>query len=133
MLHSHWSYSATFPAEERTAARSRTFVRSHLQDHDLPEMCADVEVVTSELVTNAVRHAGTGVTLGLTGDAHSVRISVQDGGVARKLEALPPGHWSAGGGRGLLIVSTISSDWGVERGAATTMVWACFDIPPQRR
>ncbi|MFA1550560.1 ATP-binding protein [Actinomadura chokoriensis] len=83
----------------------------------------DVQLITSELGTNAVTHgAGERMMLLLTGDGERVRVEVTDGGGG------DPGLREPGfddeGGRGLLIVSAVAERWGVERGEAETRVWA---------
>jgi anti-sigma regulatory factor (Ser/Thr protein kinase) len=132
MSHSFWSHATTLPPEPGSASASRRFVRAHLESHGLSVMCPDVELVTSELATNAVHHAGTAFTLSLEGDDRSVRVSSRDFGIGGTVEALSPSNETAVGGRGLLIVDTMSTDWGVTQETTTTLVWACFDIPAAR-
>jgi anti-sigma regulatory factor (Ser/Thr protein kinase) len=86
----------------------------------------DLMLVVSELVTNAVRHAGLAredmVLLALTFLGESVRVEVTDRGPgfdrARAQAAAP----SEDGGWGLNIVTRLSQAWGVV--PATGMVWA---------
>src|SRR3990170_7807998 len=59
-------------------------------------------LIVSELVTNAVVHAGTALTLRLDWDGPRLRIEVVDGGPARG--ALTSHQSPSGGGRGLFIV-----------------------------
>jgi anti-sigma regulatory factor (Ser/Thr protein kinase) len=129
MVHSSWSHATTLPPEPASASRSRGFVRSHLDEHGLSAIREDVELVTSELATNAVRHAGTRFTLSLDGDGHLVRLSVEDAGVGATLEPSTLSDGAALDGRGLFLVSARSSDWGVIRGATSTTVWASFAVP----
>lgn len=83
----------------------------------------DVQLITSELGTNAVAHgAGARMTLFLTGDDEHVRVEVSDGGGGE------PGVREPGfedeSGRGLMIVEAVAERWGVRRGEAETCVWA---------
>lgn len=86
----------------------------------------DLMLVVSELVANAVRHAGLAgedmVLLALTFLEESVRVEVTDRGSgfdpARARAAAP----SEDGGWGLNIVTSLSQAWGVV--PATGMVWA---------
>jgi anti-sigma regulatory factor (Ser/Thr protein kinase) len=90
---------------------------------DLPsQVVADLRLVVSELVTNAVRH-GTGdeVELRLTVDGAVVRGEVIDAGEGF---VPPPSLLPASdvpGGRGLVIVDRVTNGWGVLEGS--THVW----------
>ncbi len=89
----------------------------------------DVTLVASELIGNAIRHAGG------DRDAWVVLWVVQDGGVTVSVEDpshdLPvrrnPGP-DATSGRGLAIVDTLSQDWGVEHTARGKRVWATVKV-----
>ena len=83
-------------------------------------------LLTSELVTNAIRHAGTRfeVDVAPAGDDR-VCISVTDASpvVPRPLDAPP----EAQSGRGLFFVEQYAADWGVEMTSAGKRVW--FVLP----
>jgi anti-sigma regulatory factor (Ser/Thr protein kinase) len=74
---------------------------------------ADIEdalLVTSELVTNAVRHAGGVERIELQVDGHLLVLVVHDRSVTFPAQsATPPGEL---GGHGLQIVAGISDAWG---------------------
>ncbi|HZF88281.1 SpoIIE family protein phosphatase [Streptomyces sp.] len=88
----------------------------------------DAAVVVSELVTNAVVHAGTDVELAcrLEPDTGALVIEVCDRHPSRapRDTAGEPAHGTPEYGRGLRLVSALSESWGVtyRRGAKT--VWA---------
>ncbi|WP_207922868.1 ATP-binding protein [Micromonospora sp. KC606] len=97
-------------------------------------LLADLVAVLAELVGNAVRHADPlpgGVVrvawrLRPTPVGPSVSIRVTDGGaVARPLMRVASAD--AIDGRGLHIVSGLSSRWGVDRDGLGQSVWAEFD------
>jgi two-component sensor histidine kinase len=77
-------------------------------------------VVTSELATNALKHAETGFEVSVTVEKDAVRIEVQDGagamGVASDLAR-------DSGGRGLRLVEHFSTEWGVEIRGKDKAVW----------
>lgn len=77
---------------------------------------ADLSLVISELVTNAIRHAGlrSEDEIEIVADfrGEGVRVTVRDGG-----KGFLRGTRSAEGGWGLEIVEQLSDDWGLEKGA----------------
>jgi serine/threonine-protein kinase RsbW len=111
-------------AEEVPAARR--FVRDILAGHPA---CVEAELLTCELVTNAVQHAAgaAGVTVAVMRRGLVVHVDVIDDGRT----GLP--HWrEAGGqdegGRGFLLVNEIAQRWGFLRERASTCVW--FELAP---
>ena len=83
-------------------------------------------LVVSELVTNAIRHAGLGagdpIDLDLmTNDGH-VRVAVHDGGPGFDPSA-PNGDPTFPGGFGLSIIAALSDEWGVESDLDGCTVW----------
>ena len=68
-------------------------------------------LITSELVTNAVRHAGTRVVLRLDRRPDGLVIAVDD--EADGLPRIVPAEERVSGGRGLAIVEELSAEWGV--------------------
>jgi hypothetical protein len=106
---------------------SRRFVRSALHDWELPGIVDAALLVVSELAGNAVRHAGGGFSVALERDAGGVRVIVQDSHSAmpRLQHSVPVG---ATGGRGMLLVDTLSRDWGVDRCGSGKTVWAHLAI-----
>ncbi len=97
-----------------------------------PPLLDDVEVVVSELLGNAVRHAqpiGGGVLLaGWRLADGTVTVRVTDGGSMRRVEKVD-GSATADTGRGLRIVDRLAADWGVtDHPAGMRTVWASFPI-----
>ncbi|MFE0923415.1 ATP-binding protein [Streptomyces nigra] len=82
----------------------------------------DVQLVVSELVTNAIEHGHGRIALGVTHVAGTVKIEVSDCNPApaqvRSAQHDDPG------GRGLMIVATLADSWGVSENGCTT--WAAF-------
>lgn len=112
------------PCRPGSAGAARDAVgrlRGHLSDSQL----ADLRLLVSEVVTNALRHTGMGPddTIGLTIHVRGerVRIEVTDAG-----PGFTPSPRSAGpsepGGWGLHLVERLTARWGVEKGDRTT-VW----------
>jgi anti-sigma regulatory factor (Ser/Thr protein kinase) len=93
----------------------------------------DAALVVSELLSNAIRHAaplpGSKVRVAWTVNNEALRVAVSDAGggpVPRVTHASP----AAPGGRGLGIVETLSSRWGVLRDEGETTVWAVLAAAP---
>jgi anti-sigma regulatory factor (Ser/Thr protein kinase) len=86
-------------------------------------LIADAELLTSEVVSNAVMHGAPPLRLGVTTHADGVRVEVLDG--SDVLPRLPTGdvHPDSPGGRGLRIVDALASAWGVEAGTDGKTVW----------
>ncbi|HET6915128.1 MAG TPA: ATP-binding protein, partial [Acidimicrobiales bacterium] len=120
-----WRCALALPCEPETPAVARGFVVGHLRRHELVPLIEDVRLVTSELVTNAVTHAGTEVTVSIEQNAAVVTLTVQDG--SSLVPRMSPDDLWAPSGRGLMLVAALSSDWGVLTGSAGfKSVWASF-------
>ena len=81
----------------------------------------DLSLVVTELVANAVRHAGTDMEVRLIALEHGIRLEVQDGST-RPLRPRPSDMCDEGG-RGLMLVDALSSRYGVEGEANGKKVW----------
>lgn len=75
----------------------------------------------SELVTNAVVHAGTNITLRVVPDDVGARVEVADGSTV--MPGLRLATSRSHSGRGLLLVDHFSREWGVERTTSGKTVW----------
>jgi anti-sigma regulatory factor (Ser/Thr protein kinase) len=86
----------------------------------------DLLLLVTELVTNAVRHAGTGpggsVELTIRMSPGSVRVEVLDAGTGFSYDVAAPTPEDAGGW-GLYLVDRIADDWGVATTGSGTRVW----------
>ena len=123
-MHAH----RTFAADERSVSEARRFVRGTLESWGASELTESVVLLVSELVTNAVVHAGTPARLQVSLDGESVRVEVEDQHPSRGLPMVaeaPPDDYERG--RGLLITATLASAWGVEYTSASKRVWFRFD------
>ena len=114
----------TLPPEPATVGRARRAVRDALRDLADAELSQSAELVVSELVTNAVVHAGTKVHLRIIAEATAVRVEVEDGSAHLPVRRT----WSetAGTGRGLLIVEEHADRWSSARTEHGKVVW--FEI-----
>jgi CheY-like chemotaxis protein len=119
--------SSRFPRDVRSPGRARRFVRGLLGEDDR-ELLAAVELLVSELVMNAVEHAGSAprVDVHLGSDRIRVEVYDDDPSVPTAKDA-DPGEPT---GRGLRLVSQVAHRWGAERHGPGKVVWFEVDRPP---
>ncbi len=102
----------------------RSTLRTTLDGTVAPDTVEDVIIVAGELVANALEHGLPPAALEVLAEpAGSVLVSVLDHGSVVPLSPMPV-SLEAVRGRGLLIVDSLTTEWGVlesERGKA---VWA---------
>lgn len=118
-------------ADHQAAMAARRAVESATAGLD-PSLASDVRLLTSEVVTNSVRHAfpdaGQTINLEIALSARAVRITVADGGMGfeppgpRPLGELRPAGW------GLQLIDVLAKRWGVESDRGLT-VWFELDLP----
>lgn len=110
------------PAEPEQIAHARRFVR-HTFDRCPPDLVADLTLIVSELVTNAVEH-GSGehvvVEAGLTTDQAVLRVeSVGPAPDVPDVACWAVGACSGTNGRGLGIIAQLATTVEVERTPTT--------------
>src|SRR5262245_5331694 len=107
--------TAHLPAEPASVGAARGLVRRRCSGLSSNILDA-AELLTSELVTNAIVHAGSAITVKVVRSATLLRISVADSGPGEP--TLNASQSDVEGGRGLSIVRDLSSSWGVDRDEA---------------
>ncbi len=123
-----WRASADIPATASGVAAARHLVTVLLPSWELPDaLCGDAELIVSELVTNAYRHApGTNsFELALERRADGVRLSLADGSSIYPL--ITELSSTATSGRGMTIVETLASRWGADDYRGGKRVWVDLD------
>ncbi|MFC9286230.1 SpoIIE family protein phosphatase [Streptomyces sp. NPDC057052] len=117
----------TLPLDPAQVGRARAAVREQLHDWRLARLADPAELMVSEVVTNALRHAhGRPVTLRLVrGETLLCEVDDDDHELPTLLSA-GPGDES---GRGLRVVSTLAREWGTSRTAAGKSVWFELTLP----
>ncbi len=110
------------PATPRSVGQARRFVRTVLAEVGREAWTDSAALAVSELVTNAVLHAHTEVELTVGTGPACVRIEVRDDNPALPVVGNHP-DLTAESGRGLLLVSTLADDWGVESTGDGKAVW----------
>lgn len=104
-------------------AEGRTLVRDQLRAWGAPApLTADLVLITSELVTNALRHARAPFELRLRRVEGEFVVEVSDGASLRPQRRVAAGDDESG--RGLTIVEAIADRWGTRSTADGKIVWA---------
>ncbi|CAN5191833.1 hypothetical protein BH24ACT1_BH24ACT1_03640 [soil metagenome] len=116
---------AHFGADWESAGAARRFVSATLTAWRCDALEYVVTLLVSELVANAVLHAGTELDVVLRRPEGGVRVEVHD-----RDHRLPTRkHYSitATTGRGLALVEELARDWGAEATPEGKFVWFEFD------
>ena len=107
---------------------ARHMLRDALTAWQLTAVLDDAQLVLAELVGNAVQHVGRRFEVVVTRVPEAVRLEVVDSG--QELPRLRLADAFAAGGRGVLLVSRLSSRWGAEPHADGKVTWAEIAVPP---
>lgn len=125
----HDEAAVELPDDVLSVREARSVVRDVLELWGYRDLVADAELVVSELVTNAVVHADSGCAVIVNRGEGGVRIEVQDQGPGWP-DRQTPGA-SAEGGRGLMIVSALSTAWGIQAADRSKSVWVELSGQPE--
>ncbi|MFJ4953526.1 SpoIIE family protein phosphatase [Streptomyces sp. NPDC088760] len=125
--------AASFEPVGRSVATARSFVRDTLQGWGFADIVDDAVVLTSELVTNAVVHAGTHAEVLCLRTEDGVRIEVSDRYPEREVplqnSAVTMGSPDREGGRGLQLCAALATRWGVDYTPTHKNVWFQLNLP----
>jgi PAS domain S-box-containing protein len=109
------------PAQPSSVPDARHAVREWLHDAGFEGPVDEAEQAVSEVVTNALVHAGTAVELSATIDTGFVRVEVVDG--STHLPRVHDFDTVAGTGRGLKVLEQSVARWGAEPRGDGKVVW----------
>jgi DNA-binding NarL/FixJ family response regulator len=109
-------------ADTSSAGHARRFVDEVLSRWRCEPLLDDVQLLVSELVTNAVVHAGSEVEVAVRLLPDALRIEVIDRAPGTPLRPGSPEE-DAESGRGLLLVETLARAWGVDEVEGGKAVW----------
>jgi anti-sigma regulatory factor (Ser/Thr protein kinase) len=118
--------TVSFAPAVESVPMARRWLRATLRSWACQDECIKtMELLVTELVTNAVRHAGSGfdVALALRPDT-VLRLAVTDWGPG----AVEPRSGGDAGGWGLQFVERFASRWGVARTGGAKTVWLEFVV-----
>ena len=118
------------PCDASSVGVARRLLRHELTTLGHTDIDADLVdaagLLVSELVTNAVVHARTDITLRATLRRGVLRIEVADGSPVIPTPRRPTAL--AGTGRGLQLVDRLANRWGVEKSRGGKTIW--FELSP---
>ncbi|MFD7902818.1 MULTISPECIES: SpoIIE family protein phosphatase [unclassified Kitasatospora] len=120
---------ATLPlsGDRAMVAHSRRFTRTTLADWGLDALADWAELLTSELITNALVHAGSPTQLRLFCNRMlTVEVADQEGEAPR----MRPARSEDEGGRGMHLVNELAHRWGSRRTGDGKVVWFELELPP---
>ncbi|MFB9321526.1 ATP-binding protein [Cryptosporangium minutisporangium] len=113
------------PADPSASATARRFLQQAAADWELsPDLTEIAQLVVSELVSNAVEHAGTTSTVALELTDERLKISVRDGSTTQPVPR--PLDMVSFRGRGLPLIDRVSQQWGIIDHQDGKTVWAAL-------
>jgi len=119
-------FTADLPADPTSARAARTLLRQALGE-DADGLLFAIELLVSEVVSNAVRHASSAPRIEAHLGPDSVRVAVYDAD-PRLPERREP-DVGRPGGRGLHLLDQIASRWAAEPSGSGKVVWFELDRP----
>ncbi|ELS57430.1 SpoIIE family protein phosphatase [Streptomyces viridochromogenes] len=114
------------PSDPAVVSRARVAVTDQLAAWDLDDLAFTTELVASELVTNAIRHATGPVQLRLLRD-RALICEVSDG--SSTSPRLRRARSTDEGGRGLFLVAQLTERWGTRYTPNGKVIWAEQPLP----
>jgi anti-sigma regulatory factor (Ser/Thr protein kinase) len=121
------THRLTLQPEPTSVRQARLFVSGWTRTWGHQQLIASAALLTSELATNAIRHARGAFQIDVAKTDHGIRVGVTDASqelpVVRRLQEVEEE------GRGMLLVDAIASSWGVEARDPGKRVWFELDPP----
>ncbi|GGJ33988.1 ATP-binding protein [Streptomyces brasiliensis] len=112
----------------REVPEARRALRELLRHWGKPGRSEIAELLTSELVTNALVHTDRDAVLTAVVGPRRLRVEVRDF-VARRPRLCAPGAEEGTHGRGLVLVQSLADAWGVRTHGVGKSVW--FELGPE--
>ncbi|WP_314220467.1 ATP-binding protein [Streptomyces zaehneri] len=109
-------------ADLRAVPETRRALRELLRGWGRPGRSETAELLTSELVTNALVHTDDDAVLTATVSPSGLRVEVRDS-VAQRPRPRVPSADEATHGRGLVLVESLADTWGVRAQGGGKVVW----------
>ncbi len=119
----------SLPSRPAAVAEARSQVKAYIYAWDVPVDPPVAALLTSELVTNAIRYeTSESVTMVLTCPWGQLRVEVHD--TSSSMPVPIEAAADAEAGRGLMLVTCLSSDWGWYRTSAGKAVYFTLEFHP---
>ncbi|MER6090884.1 ATP-binding protein [Streptomyces bluensis] len=109
-------------ADLRAVPEARRALREFLRHWGRPGRSEIAELLTSELVTNALIHTDRDAVLTATVSPQELRVEVRDF-VGRRPQPRVPDAGDGTHGRGLILVQSLADSWGVRSHGVGKAVW----------
>jgi anti-anti-sigma regulatory factor len=120
---------STFGPEPGSITLAREMVVTACRSWGFDHLADPAELVVAELVSNAVRHARTPLSLSLTCTKRKLHIAVRDQ-AQDPARLVGPTSENGGGGRGLIIIEALTTGWGCTAVPDGKVTWATLSIRP---
>jgi anti-sigma regulatory factor (Ser/Thr protein kinase) len=118
-------WCTSLPADARSVPAARHFTIEALRGLGAESVTAEAELLVSELAANVVLHAHTPMRVSILELAGRVRIEVRDDSPALPQRRAPDPL--SIDGRGVMLVDTIATAWGINGNRHGKTVW--FELP----
>jgi PAS domain S-box-containing protein len=125
------SFTRRLPPRPSSVSEARALVRELLADAEREDLSEAALLLVSEVVTNALLHAGTPIDVSASIDDGGLRVEVGDGSVhlpVRRQYAA-----TSGTGRGIRLLEEMGDDWGITRRPRGKAVWFRLSGRQQRQ
>lgn len=118
--------------EPGATVQARALVDQCCRMWRLDHLADTAALIITELVVNAIRHAGTPMRCSATLRRRHLYLAVSDGSTAPPRRSAPDAaSWGVTqGGRGLLVVEALAATWGSLPTGRGKVVWATLPRPP---
>jgi sigma-B regulation protein RsbU (phosphoserine phosphatase) len=120
------------PPDGRSATQARRLLEAAIDEASLDGFVDEALLLVTELVTNAIVHAGTDIDLDIETGPGRLRVEVTD----QSPGALPLAPESPAatreGGRGLFLLDALATEWGTRHSGHGKSVWFVLGPTPPR-
>lgn len=128
----HDRAAVELPGDLIAPREARAVVRDLLQRWGFRDLVDEATLIVSELVANAVEHSGSLCAMVVNRTEGSIRIEVRDEAPDARVVRRDPGSAYSERGRGLMIVSALATEWGVDADERSKSVWVQLARPGAR-